>query len=487
MVVIFYAVLAFVLAQCVFWSIQGTSYAGLAVTVVSVVGASKFSAALASQFQGAAGQGAVNSSVHAARAPARVQLIGVRHLAGQCLVNNAPISNMPTQTVSSACEYLEVWAHKDARGLAYVHAQSRTQASCAMCPLQKSLSSISPTASLSPTNTSTPTHTPDHRYRTRLGTKVLLGAFGGLFGLALLAMRLASKTTFSRLIGNPTWDVLYDILVGEAVRMRQKQVPRMWMYYQQPSDSAYPVGPKQLEITEAEEPDLNRNLDASAVQREEAGASDDVQTVTVTSGGAVTAEVGNLVLATTPSHSETGLTVEEPAASDRSLQSDDADGTYISDDSFSGHDFPESTSGSSKSSNTSDEATHSLVQDSSSSDQVLALVTRLGSLSLSAEGLIAQAGPDENETHNAQHSESTSSSAVDQAPTAQPGSIHPSTAAPTSLATALDPDHLASLDVTASITTSVGFEAVQHPFVSTARGFLLRAAEENQYMAGGLE
>ena len=35
MLVLFYVVLAFVLAQCVFWSIQGTSYAGLAVTVVS--------------------------------------------------------------------------------------------------------------------------------------------------------------------------------------------------------------------------------------------------------------------------------------------------------------------------------------------------------------------------------------------------------------------------------------------------------------------
>ncbi|KAF8592902.1 hypothetical protein BDV93DRAFT_612413, partial [Ceratobasidium sp. AG-I] len=470
MVVIFYAVLAFVLAQCVFWSIQGTSYAGPAVTVVSVVRASKFGAALASQFQGAAGQGAVNSSIHAARAPARVQLVGIRHLAGQCLVNDAPISNMPTQTVSSACEYLEVWARKDARGLAYVHAQFRTQASCGMCPLQKPLTSISPTASLSPTHTPipihihihTPTYIPHHHYRTRLGTKVLLGAFGGLFGLAFLAMRLSSMIVPSRLIGSPTWDLLYDILVGEAVRMRQKQAPPMWMYYQQPSDSAYPVGPERLERTE-DDLDLNRNLDASAVQHEEAGASDDVQTVTVTSGGAVTAEVGNLVLATTPSHSETSLTVEEPAALGSSWQSDDTDSTYISDDSFDGHDSHESRSGHSEDSDTSDEATHSLVQDSSSSDQVLALVTRLGSLSLSAEGLIARAGPNENETHNAQPSEPAPSSAVAQASAAQPGSIHPSSAAPTSLATVLDPDQLALLDVTASITTSAGFEAVQHP------------------------
>ncbi|KAF8604192.1 hypothetical protein BDV93DRAFT_606211, partial [Ceratobasidium sp. AG-I] len=271
--------------------------------------------------------------------------------------------------------------------------------------------------------------------------------------------------------------------------MRQKQVPPIWMYYQQPSDSAYPVGPERLERTE-DDLDLNQNLDASAVQHEEASASDDVQTVTVTSGGAVTAEVDNLVLATTPSHSETSLTVEEPAALDSSWQSDDTDSTYTSDDSFDDHDFPESTSGLSEDSDTTDEATHSLVQGSSSSDQVLALVTRLGSLSLSAEGLIARAGPNENETHNAQPSEPAPSSTSAQASTAQPGSIHSSTAAPTSPATALDPDHLASLDVTASITTSAGFEAVQHPsepFASTARGFLLRAVEENGDMADGLE
>ena len=119
-------------------------------------------------------------------ASANAQTVGFRRLSGQCLVNDAPIWNVPTQTVSSLCEYLEVWAQGSAIGLAYIHPYSRSTALCTTCPLEQPLSSTTSTAS------SLPTPSPQDKHTTRMGA-LLLGVFVWLIGVAILVMKLTSK------------------------------------------------------------------------------------------------------------------------------------------------------------------------------------------------------------------------------------------------------------------------------------------------------
>ncbi|KAF8595993.1 hypothetical protein BDV93DRAFT_548543 [Ceratobasidium sp. AG-I] len=378
MVLLFSIVVAFVVAQCVFCILYGSSYAVPAVTVASAVGMSK-GAALEFQSQVTTGVEVVRFCTYKEEVSVVNQIFEPHHLFAQCPANDAPAQTQSPHTAHPPPSSLLISSPKKSPILMDVSPRSESPMRRTTRPLDNR-SIAEPLFSADPNPHYNPPYDDSNNGTTRpLLIGFVLCFFGALFGSALVIKR-AFKSVLSQLFGGLNLVLLYVLLAGDGVRVHRQNGPLAQMFISQPSSSSQtPVG--------SDDPSQSdRRSYASIARYAGANAQGISNGVTITLSNAHSVLPVNPTPTTTPQNTEAKRVTEAPSPQHAATHTETGAGeiNYSSDPSVIRGPANSPTSLSNASSSIS-QIPHDETEAVISLDLVSALTDGFASLSLSED------------------------------------------------------------------------------------------------------
>ncbi|KAF8595509.1 hypothetical protein BDV93DRAFT_548769 [Ceratobasidium sp. AG-I] len=322
MVLLFSIVVAFVVAQCVFCILYGSSYAVPAVTVASAVGTSK-GAALEFQSRVTTGLEVVGFCTYKEEVSVVNQIFEPHRLFAQCPANDAPAQTQSPHTTHPPLSSLPTSSPKKSPNLMDFSPRSESPMRRTTHPLDNR-SIAEPLFSADPNPPYNPPYDDSNNGTTRsLLIGFVLCSFGALFGSALVIKRVLKSggprayfAVLSRLFGGLNLVLLYALLAGDGVRVHRQNGPLAQRFIFQPSSSSQtPVGSEESGRPSDHTSQPDGESQASLTQHADAGAKNTMDVVTITrklSNGASVPPV-NPAPTTTPEDLEAKKATEFPS------------------------------------------------------------------------------------------------------------------------------------------------------------------------------